>query len=78
MILESLFNIIKRIRPSARDELATSSADSGPRKQNLLTYGIIEEEWKDAGAFESLQHANNPLFFIDNTIQSGEHHADTL
>lgn len=78
MILESSFNIIKRIRPSSRDELATSSANSGSRKLNPLTYGIIEGEWKDVSAFESLRHANNPLFSIDNTIQPGECHADTL
>jgi dTDP-glucose pyrophosphorylase len=73
-----IFDMNKRIRSSAGGELATSSADSGYRKQNIRTYGIIDGEWADGGTFESLQHAKNPSFSIDSTVQPGEYHAHTL
>ena len=73
-----VFDMIRRTKPSAHGELETNSADSEHRKQNNLTYGIVGAERMDTSAVELYQHANALLFSIDNTIQPGEYHADTL
>jgi glucose-1-phosphate thymidylyltransferase len=74
----SVFDIIRGITPSPRGELEISSVNNEYVKQGLMTYGIVEGEWTDAGTFESIQYANNLLFSIGNEIIEKEYHADTL
>jgi len=74
----SVFDIIRGITPSPRGELEISSVNNEYVKRGLMTYGIVEGEWTDAGTFESIQYANNLLFSIDNRIIETEYHADTL
>jgi glucose-1-phosphate thymidylyltransferase len=74
----SVFNLISRVTPSPREEFEISSVNKEYLKRNLMTYGIVQGEWTDSGTFESFQHANQPLFSIDNKIIEKEYHADTL
>jgi len=65
----SVFDIIRKIKPSRRGELEISDVNNEYVKQNQLTYGIVEGNWTDAGTFESFQYANKLLFEINNEIQ---------
>lgn len=73
-----VFDIIQNIIPSSRGELEISSVNNEYVKRNLMTYGIIDGDWTDAGTFESFQYANNLLFSIGNKIIEGGHYADSL
>lgn len=66
----SVFDIIRTIEPSERGELEISAVNNEYVKQNQLTYGLVNGEWTDAGTMESLQHANNLLFEINNKIDT--------
>ena len=66
----SVFDIIRKIKPSNRGELEISTVNNEYVKQNQLTYGIVEGNWTDAGTFESFQYANELLFEINNEIQT--------
>jgi glucose-1-phosphate thymidylyltransferase len=68
----SVFEIIRKIKPSQRGELEISDVNNEYAKQNQLTYGILEGDWTDAGTFESFQYANKLLFEINNEIQTGD------
>jgi glucose-1-phosphate thymidylyltransferase len=74
----TVFDIIPGITPSPRGELEISSVNNEYVKRRLMTYGIVEGDWTDAGTFESFQYANTLLFSIDNKIIEKEYHADTL
>jgi glucose-1-phosphate thymidylyltransferase len=68
----SVFEIIRKIKPSQRGELEISDVNNEYAKQNQLTYGILEGDWTVAGTFESFQYANKLLFEINNEIQTGD------
>jgi glucose-1-phosphate thymidylyltransferase len=74
----SVFDIISGINPSPRGELEITSVNKEYVKRNLMTYGIVQGEWTDAGTFESFQYANKLLFSIGNKIIEKEYHADSL
>jgi glucose-1-phosphate thymidylyltransferase len=67
-----VFEVIESIRPSARGELEITSVNNWYVEHAAMTYDIVEGEWTDAGTFESLIHANQMLFSINNTIQKGD------
>ena len=55
----SVFNIIKSLKPSARGELEITDVNNAYLKKNNLSYSILEGMWLDAGAsIESLLEAN--------------------
>lgn len=55
----SVFNIIKSLKPSARGELEITDVNNAYLKKSQLSFSIIEGEWLDAGAsIESLLEAN--------------------
>ena len=63
-----VFDIIKKIKPSARGEYEITSVNNEYIKNDELTYDILEGEWADAGTFESLQYANKIAFKYNNKI----------
>ena len=64
-----VFDIIKKIKPSARGEYEITSVNNEYIKNDELTYDILEGEWTDAGTFESMQYANKIAFKYNNKIQ---------
>lgn len=67
-----VFDVIQSITPSERGELEITSVNNWYVDHAVITYNIIDGEWTDAGTFESLMHANQLLYSINNTIQNGE------
>ena len=64
-----VFDIIKKIEPSARGEYEITSVNNEYIKNDELTYDVLKGEWTDAGTFESLQYANKIAFKYNNKIQ---------
>jgi len=64
-----VFDIIKKIEPSARGEYEITSVNNEYIEDDELTYDILKGEWTDAGTFESLQYANKIAFKYNNEIQ---------
>jgi glucose-1-phosphate thymidylyltransferase len=54
----SVFDIIKKLKPSARGELEISDVNNAYITKGQLTYDILDSWWTDAGTFESLNKAN--------------------
>jgi len=63
-----VFDIIRNIEPSIRNELEITSVNNWYIKNSTMKYDIIEGEWTDAGTFESFMYANKILYEIDNQI----------
>ncbi|WP_418791089.1 sugar phosphate nucleotidyltransferase [Phosphitispora sp. TUW77] len=53
-----VFNIIKTLKPSGRGELEITDVNNAYIAEGMLTYGILNGWWTDAGTFESLLKAN--------------------
>lgn len=53
----TVFDIIKRLTPSARNELEITDVNSEYLRRGELDYSILDGEWSDAGTIESLYHA---------------------
>jgi len=56
---QSVFDKIRRLRPSPRGELEITDVNNFYIQQGTLTYELLEGWWTDAGTFESLLRANN-------------------
>ena len=54
-----VFDIIKTLKPSRRNELEITDVNNAYLKRNQLYYDILDGWWTDAGNFESLLRANN-------------------
>jgi glucose-1-phosphate thymidylyltransferase len=54
----SVFDIIRALKPSARGELEITDVNNAYIAKNQLAYDILEGWWTDAGTFESLVWAN--------------------
>lgn len=54
-----VFDIIKTLKPSARNELEITDVNNTYLKLGQLQYDILDGWWTDAGTFESLLKANN-------------------
>ncbi len=54
----SVFDIIKTLKPSGRNEMEITDVNNAYIKTGQLTYGELEGWWTDAGTFESLVLAN--------------------
>jgi len=54
----SVFDIIKTLKPSGRGELEITDVNNGYINKKQLEYDIISGWWTDAGTFESLANAN--------------------
>jgi glucose-1-phosphate thymidylyltransferase len=55
----SVFDKIRRLKPSARGELEITHVNNFYVEEGKLTYEVLDGWWTDAGTFESLLHANN-------------------
>lgn len=57
-----IFDIIDKLRPSARNELEiTDALDVLVQKKYKITYDVITDYWKDTGTPEDIIHANNAI-----------------
>lgn len=54
----SVFEIIKKLRPSGRGELEITDVNNAYIGSGTMTASILSGDWTDAGTFESLHHAN--------------------
>jgi glucose-1-phosphate thymidylyltransferase len=54
----SVFEKIRRLKPSGRGELEITDVNNFFIEEGTLTYEILEGWWTDAGTFESLLRAN--------------------
>jgi len=55
----SVFEKIKRLKPSGRGELEITDVNNFYVQEGTLTYETLDGWWTDAGTFESLLRANN-------------------
>jgi glucose-1-phosphate thymidylyltransferase len=55
----SVFQKIRRLKPSGRGELEITDVNNFYIEEGRLTYEVLEGWWTDAGQFESLLRANN-------------------
>lgn len=55
----TVFEIIKNMKPSARGELEITDVNNAYIERGNMTYHILDGDWTDAGTFDSLLHANN-------------------
>ena len=51
------FEVINNLKPSAREELEITDVSKWYIDQGELTYSILQDEWIDAGTFDSLLDA---------------------
>lgn len=56
---QSVFDIIKTLKPSYRGELEITDVNNEYIRRGILTYDILQGWWTDAGTLESLFRANN-------------------
>jgi glucose-1-phosphate thymidylyltransferase len=55
----SVFEKIRRLKPSGRGELEITDVNNFYIEERKLTYELLDGWWTDAGTFESLLRANN-------------------
>jgi glucose-1-phosphate thymidylyltransferase len=67
-----VFDVIRSIKPSERGELEITPVNNWYVALNAMIYDIVEGDWTDAGTFESLMHANQMLFSINNILLKGD------
>jgi len=56
---KTVFEMLKKIKPSARGELEITDVNNIYLKQKKLSFSTISGFWSDAGTFESLLRASN-------------------
>jgi glucose-1-phosphate thymidylyltransferase len=54
----TVFDIIRTLKPSARNELEITDVNNAYIARGQLAYDILDGWWTDAGTFESLNKAN--------------------
>jgi glucose-1-phosphate thymidylyltransferase len=54
---KSVFDIIRGLKPSARNELEITEVNNEYLKRGKLGFKVLKGDWSDAGTFESLYHA---------------------
>ena len=55
----SVFDIIKTLKPSGRGELEITDVNNAYIARGSMTYEILDGWWTDAGTFDSLLRASN-------------------
>jgi glucose-1-phosphate thymidylyltransferase len=55
----SVFQKIRRLKPSGRGELEITDVNNFYIEEGTLTYEVLDGWWTDAGTFDSLLRANN-------------------
>jgi glucose-1-phosphate thymidylyltransferase len=59
MFDNTVFDIIKTLKPSGRGELEITDVNNAYIRRKAMTYEILDGWWTDAGTFESLLRASN-------------------
>ena len=57
----TVFDKIRKIKPSSRGELEITDVNNLYIEENSLQYGVLEGPWLDAGTFDSLLEASNRI-----------------
>jgi glucose-1-phosphate thymidylyltransferase len=57
-----VFDIISKLKPSARGELEVTDINNAYLRKGQLTYDVLKGWWTDAGTFESYKLANELMF----------------
>jgi glucose-1-phosphate thymidylyltransferase len=65
---DKVFDIIKKLKPSARGEYEITDVNNEYIKLNELQYDILGGEWTDAGTFDSLAQANKIILENEKEI----------
>ncbi len=55
---ESVFNIIRTLKPSRRGELEITDVNNAYIRRNQMTYDVLRGFWSDCGTFDSLLRAS--------------------
>ncbi len=55
----TVFDFIKKLKPSERGELEITDVNNYYIREDKITWAGLEGWWSDAGTFESLQYAGN-------------------
>ena len=64
-----IFDVIKRLKPSWRNELEiTDALDMLLNENHVITYNMITDYWKDTGTPEDIIHANKTI--LENLTKS--------
>ncbi len=63
-----VFDLIRRISPSGRNELEITAVNNLYIEEGRLEYGFVQGRWADAGTFESWFEANHILFETGNRL----------
>ena len=58
----SVFSIIKTLKPSKRGELEITDVNNAFIKEGKMKADFVKGYWSDAGTFESLIRASNLVF----------------
>jgi glucose-1-phosphate thymidylyltransferase len=64
-----VFDIIRTISPSERNEYEITSVNNEYIRRGVLQYDIVKGKWMDTGTFESYLQANEILYALDNTLR---------
>ena len=68
----TVFNRIRRLKPSARGEFEITDINNQYIEEETLTHSVLEGWWTDAGTFESLRRATNMVAKTGaNKLQNG-------
>ena len=62
----TVFQKIRRLKPSGRGELEITDVNNFYIEENKLTYEVLDGWWTDAGTFESLKHATD---LVERTVR---------
>jgi len=72
----SVFQKIKRLKPSGRGELEITDVNNFYIEEGTLTYEVLDGWWTDAGTFDSLLRANNMVAQSGaNKLTAGDAHS---
>ncbi|MCR4318422.1 MAG: sugar phosphate nucleotidyltransferase [Planctomycetes bacterium] len=63
----SVWNVIRKLKPSARGELEITDVNNAYIKKRALSFDILKGWWTDAGTFKSLDLANRLV--IDDPVE---------
>ena len=57
MFDKTVFDIIRKLKPSNRGELEITDVNNDYIKQKIMGYSVLKDKWTDAGTFDSLLKA---------------------
>ncbi len=55
---ETVFDVIKTLKPSNRGELEITDVNNHYIREGTITWDVLDGWWTDAGTFESLLYAH--------------------